>query len=198
MSVLRAFIAIELPSATQDAIRTQTASLKQALGQRVRWVPVGNIHLTLKFLGDIHTSHVEFINQMLAREAAAHAGFEVRISGLGAFPNLKRPRILWVGLQAPAALGALQRAIEAGAGRLGYEKEERPFSPHLTLGRVRTNLPLADSETIRHALEGRQLGFIPAIPVGSVHLFQSDLQPAGSVYTRLATFELAQAGAPAR
>src|SRR5687767_11028525 len=144
MNVPRAFIAIELSAPTRESIQKQTARLQQALGEDlVRWIPSHNIHLTLKFLGDVAATHVDFLKQMLAREADPHAGFELQLRGLGSFPNSKRPRILWLGLHASAALLALQQDIEAGAVRLGYEKEDRAFSPHLTLGRVRQNLPPA-------------------------------------------------------
>lgn len=195
MSLLRAFIAIELPAPTREAIRRETAALKGALGKDlVRWVPPENLHLTLKFLGEIPPVHVEFVGQMLAREAAAFAPFEMQVAGLGAFPNAKRPRVIWVGLGAPAPLGSLQRAVEAGVRRLGYEDEGRPFSPHLTLGRVRQNLPAAGLEGIRRALESAQLGAIPAARVEAVHLFESALEPGGSVYTKLSTASLMPPG----
>ena len=90
------------------------------------------MHLTLKFLGDTAASHVEFLKQMLAREADSHPQFDMQIGGLGSYPTSRRPRVLWAGLHAPAELIALQKSIEAGTTRLGYEQEEHAFSPHLT------------------------------------------------------------------
>lgn len=186
MSLLRAFIAIELPAHVCDAIQKQTARLRQSLGDDlIRWVPTRNMHLTLKFLGDTSTSYLDFLKQLLAREADSHPQFDLQLGGLGSFPTRRNPRLLWIGIHAPADLASLQRNIEMGASRLGYEQEERPFSPHLTIGRVRQNTSPLDSQKVRAALETIQLGNIPIARVDSIHLFKSDLQPGGSIYTKL-------------
>jgi RNA 2',3'-cyclic 3'-phosphodiesterase len=186
MSVLRVFIAIELPNQVCDAIQKQTVRLRQTLGQDlIRWVPTQNMHLTLKFLGDTTSSYLDFIKQLLTHEANSHSQFDLQLGGLGAFPTLRRPRLLWIGIHAPADLVSLQRGIEAGATRLGYEQEERPFSPHLTIGRVRQNINPPALQKIRGVLDTTQLGNIGIAGVDSIHLFQSDLQPGGSIYTKL-------------
>ena len=186
MSLLRAFIAIELPKHIQDAVEKQTARLRQTLGKDViRWVPTQNMHLTLKFLGDIATSHVEFLKQLLAREAESHPQFDMQIGGLGSYPTSRRPRVLWAGLHAPADLISLQKSIEAGTTRLGYEQEEHAFSPHLTLGRVRQTTSPAEIQKVRSALDTIQLGNIGTARVDSIHLFKSDRQRSGSIYTKL-------------
>jgi 2'-5' RNA ligase len=186
MTLLRVFIAIELPQTTQDAIEKQTARLRLAVGNDIiRWVPTPNMHLTLKFIGDIAASHVEFLKQLLIQEAATHPQFDMQIGGLGSFPSSRMPRILWVGLHAPASLEALYKGIEAGTSRLGYKKEERAFSPHLTLGRARQNVNPAELTKVRAALDTIQLGNIGTARVDSVHLFKSELQSGGSVYTKL-------------
>ena len=186
MSLLRAFIAIEIPRHLQDAIEKQTARLHQTLGNEiVRWVPTQNMHLTLKFLGDVAASHVDFLKQLLAREADSHSQFDIQISGLGSYPTSRRPRVLWAGLQAPAGLLSLQKSVEAGTTRLGYEQEEHPFSPHLTLGRVRQTTSPAEMQKVRAALDTIQLGNIGTARVDSIHLFKSDRQPSGSIYTKL-------------
>jgi 2'-5' RNA ligase len=186
MGLLRAFIAIELPQHTQDAIERQTTRLRQTLGNElIRWTPARNMHLTLKFLGDIAASHMEFLKQMLAREADSHPQFDLQIGGLGSYPNSRRPHVLWVGIHAPAELASLQKSIESSASRLGYEQEERAFSPHLTIGRVRQNADPAELPKIRAALDSIQLGNIGIARVDSIHLIRSDLQPSGSIYTKL-------------
>jgi 2'-5' RNA ligase len=186
MSLVRIFIAIELSEPVCDAIQKQTARLRQSLGNElIRWVPTHNMHLTLKFLGDTTTSHLEFLKQMLAREANSHPQFNLQLGGLGAFPNSKRPRLLWIGIHAPADLVSLQKSIESGTSRLGYEQEERAFSPHLSIGRVRQNISPPEQQKIRLALETIQLGNIGTARVDCVHLFKSDLQPGGSIYTKL-------------
>jgi len=186
MNQFRAFIAIDLPLQIQESIEKQTARLYQSLGDDlVRWVPTKNIHLTLKFLGDVAASHVEFIKQNLAQIADSQAPFDLQIGGIGSFPTSKRPRVLWIGIHAPAALASLQRNIEAGATRLGYEKEERPFSPHLTLGRVRQAVDSKSLQKISETVAQTQLGNIGTARVDSVHLYKSDLNSNGSVYTKL-------------
>ena len=186
MSLVRVFIAIELSEPVCDAIQKQTARLRQTLGNElIRWVPTQNMHLTLKFLGDTTTSHLEFLKQMLAREANSHPQFNLQLGGLGAFPNSKRPRLLWIGINAPADLVSLQKSIESGTSRLGYEQEERAFSPHLSIGRVRQNIGPPEQQKIRTALDTIQLGNIGIARVDSVHLYRSDLQPSGSIYTKL-------------
>jgi 2'-5' RNA ligase len=185
MSMLRAFIAVEIPAEIQQKIHRETSNLRKGIDSLVRWVPPQNMHLTLKFLGDVSPNSLEFIRQMLRTEAENVPCFDLHLAGLGAFPNLKRPRVLYVGIQAPAALDTLARGIESASRRLGYEAEERPFSAHLTLGRVRQNVNATEQQQIRRAIEGTQVDLLGTARVDSVHLFKSDLNPGGSVYTRL-------------
>jgi 2'-5' RNA ligase len=186
MSSLRVFIAIELSVHVCDAIQKQTARLRQILGNEViRWVPAQNMHLTLKFIGETSTSHLDFLKQLIAREANVHQQFNLQLGGLGSFPNLRKPHLLWIGVHAPAELASLQKSIEAGTTRLGYEQEERAFSPHLSIGRVRQNISQPELQKIRTTLDTIQLGNIGIARVDSVHLFKSDLQPSGSIYTKL-------------
>lgn len=186
MSLLRAFIAIELPANILDAIEKRTAPLRQALGDNsIRWVPAQNMHLTLKFLGDIATSHVDFLRQFLTREANSHKQFDLQLGGLGAFPTSRQPRLLWIGIHAPSDLVSIQKSIEAGSSRLGYEPNERPFSPHLTIGRARQSISQTELQKIRSTLESIQLGNIGTAKIDSIHLIKSDLQPTGSIYTKL-------------
>jgi 2'-5' RNA ligase len=186
MGHLRAFLASEVPTSFQDAIQAATTGLRKTLGDDlIRWVPVHNVHLTLIFLGDISSSSLDLIKQMMTVEAAQVRAFEIQIEGLGSYPNPRRPRVLWVGLNAPLALTYLQHALEAAAARLGYAPEDRGFSPHLTIGRVRQNVSPADQQKVRDALECTKVGNLGTVCVNGVHLFKSDLQPTGSLYTKL-------------
>ena len=185
MSMLRAFIAVEIPAEIQQNVYRQTVAFRRGIESLVRWVPAHNMHLTLKFLGDVSPNNVEFLVQMLRNEAALVPAFDIHLAGLGSFPNLRRPRVIYVGIQAPAALDALQRGIEAAARRLGYESEERPFSAHLTLGRLRQNATAVEQQQIRRALESTQVDVFGTARVDSLHLYKSDLNPGGSIYTRL-------------
>jgi 2'-5' RNA ligase len=109
----------------------------------------------------------------------------MRIRTLGSFPSLRRARILWVGIQAAAEMEALFRGIESACARLGYESEARPFSPHLTIGRVRQDASASDGQKIRRALEAATIDSLGAVRVDSVHLFKSNLKRDGAVYTKL-------------
>ena len=186
MSLLRAFIAVEIPSGIHQAIENKTASIQAALNPSlVRWVPSSNVHLTLKFLGDVSPTNVELLSQMLSVEVSQHQTFEMTFEGLGAFPNPKRPRVIWIGIQAPAGLEALQHGIEAATATLGYPVEKRPFSPHLTIGRIKQKVSSTGMQKIRAALEETQVGSLGSTRVSAIHLFKSDLKPSGAVYTRL-------------
>lgn len=191
MNQIRVFIAVDLPPAIQESVEKQTAHLRRTLGDDlIRWVPAQNMHLTLKFIGNIAASHLDFLKQMLTQSVNSQRQFDLQVGGIGSFPNLKRPRVLWVGIHAPADLTSLQKNVEAGAVRLGYEKEERAFSPHLTLGRVRQNVSAADLQRIRSALENTQIGRIGTATIEAVHLYKSDLHADGSIYTKLLSVPL--------
>lgn len=194
MGLLRAFLAAELPPQLQDAIQTATASLRRTLaGDLVRWVPAQNIHLTLKFLGDVSPTSLELIQHMLQIEAGKHQPFDATVEGFGCYPNARRPRILWVGLQAPASLTSLYHDLNAAAARLGYPSEDRDFSPHLTIARVRQNATPTELQRIRVEAEHTQVGHLGTTRVEAIHLFKSELLPTGSVYTKLFTAQLGTA-----
>lgn len=189
MSLLRTFIAVDIPSPLQHSIQQKTASLRQALGTSlVRWVAVENLHLTLKFLGDVSSASIDMLAPMLRAEADLIHVFDMQVSGLGTFPGLKRPRVLFIGIQAPAGLEALARGIESACARLGYEadaKGKRDFSPHLTIGRVRQDLPPESQQKIRAVLAATAIDSLGTARVDSVHLYKSELKPTGSAYTKL-------------
>jgi 2'-5' RNA ligase len=189
--MLRSFIAIETPVEIQNAIAQTAAPLKNLLPKSlVRWVPPQNAHLTLKFLGDISPANLERLAEVLKAEAASHDVFSISIGGLGAFPNQRRARVIWMGLEAPPALAALQHGVEAAAAKLGYPLEERPFSPHLTIGRVAQTASVSDLQLIRSALESTKVGILGTIRVQAIHIFKSLLQPGGPVYTVLYTLSM--------
>ena len=140
MSVIRAFIAISLSSEIHQKLDEVIYGLKNRLPKApIRWVPANNIHLTLKFLGDVSVSNLEILTKMIQAEVSRHEPFEISVGELGVFPSAHRPRVIWVGIEAPQELYSLHHGIETEMHRLGYAAEERPFSPHLTLGRVSRN-----------------------------------------------------------
>ncbi len=192
MTVIRAFIAIELPAEIQQRLDQISAQLKQRLDSLpVRWVPGHNMHLTLKFLGDVSVANVGILDEVLQSEAASFRSFEISVGGIGAFPNSQRPRVIWVGIEAPPDLTTLQANLENRLARLGYSREERPFSPHLTLGRVSRSASSGDVRQIGEAVQACRVGFLGAACVQEIHLYKSDLKPGGSVYTCLFSANLA-------
>jgi 2'-5' RNA ligase len=194
MTVLRTFIACEIPADLQDTIQKAIEPLRRILGTAlVRWVPAHNVHLTLKFLGDVATPSLDMIQRTLAAEASGFEAFEGSVEGFGAFPNVHRPSVLWIGFKAPPALGLLQRELDAATERLGYKGDERGFSPHLTIGRVRATGRASDMQTVRDEVGQLQIGSLGTVHIDAVHLFKSDLQTTGAVYTILYTARFGEA-----
>jgi len=186
MSVIRAFIAIDLSPEIQNQLDVVLKNYKDQLVKvPIRWVAVNNIHLTLKFLGDVSLANLPLLTDMLATEVSSHHGFEISVGGSGAFPNIRQPRVIWVGVEAPQEIISIQNGIESTTARLGYAREERQFSPHLTLGRISRNATSQDVKAISQCLERIRVGFLGATLVEKIHLYRSDLQPTGAVYTRI-------------
>lgn len=186
MSVFRCFLAVELPMSLQDTVEAAMMELRDRIGaDLVRWVPGRNIHLTLKFLGDTAASSLELIQASIEMAATQFEPFEVAVGGFGTFPSNRKPRVLWVGLAAPQVLASLHREVDLATRRLGYTSEERPFAPHLTVGRIRQNIPGSDVARLRGELERTKLGEIGRWRVDAIHLFRSELLPTGSQYTKL-------------
>lgn len=181
----RLFIGIELPRAYQDGIRPFSADLGRRLNAKIKWTQPGNWHLTLKFLGDTDTERIPFITEALAAIDAPK--FVMRAGGAGVFPNLKRPRVLWLGLAKGAqSCATLAEAIQNALHPLGIERDDRTFRPHLTLGRIKKPgrndwsaiLDAADTHSWQHFTVDR---FI---------LWESVLKPTGAVHIPLEQFLL--------
>jgi 2'-5' RNA ligase len=192
MNIVRAFIAIPLLVEIQKHLDEVSGQLRNRLGEEViRWVRPKNIHLTLKFLGDVQGVDIEPIKQILDDAAAQLDPFEFEVGGLGAFPSNQRARVIWIGIQAPAQLMELQKSIDLKTAALGYASEERDFSPHLTLGRVRKSTSVSKSSTaedirrIGQVLQEEKVNKLGTNRVEAVYLYKSDLQSGGSVYTVL-------------
>lgn len=194
MEAIRAFIAIELPEELRRQLSAVGQQIQAQAGETarraVRWVPAVNMHLTLKFLGEVSQANLNVLSGMLEAEAARHAPFKFTVGGLGAFPNPRRPRVVWVGSEVPPDLPQIQHAIDLETQRLGYPGEDRPYSPHLTLGRVNQNAQPDAVAQLARALSEVKVGQLGVVTVDAVHLFQSDLRPTGSIYTSLYRFPL--------
>jgi 2'-5' RNA ligase len=186
MSVIRAFIAIDLSTDIQHRLDDVLQNYKSQLANiPIRWVAGTNIHLTLKFLGDVSLSNLNILTDMLQSEISTHHQFDISVGGSGAFPNIRQPRVIWIGVEAPPELTAIQNGIETTTARLGYSREERAFSPHLTLGRVSRNATSQNVKAISKVIEVTRIGFLGATCVERVYLYRSDLQSTGAVYTQI-------------
>jgi len=186
MPVYRSFIAMELPEKIQLPLDKISRNLQNKLRiLPIKWVPVNSIHITVKFLGDISAANLIILTDILASEASRHPAFTLSVGGLGAFPNIRRPRVIWVGIQASEDLNALQKGIEAGVNELGYPPEDRPFSPHLTLARVSNNATPEMVKQIGSTLVDYQVENLGSFSLTSIHVFRSELNPSGAIYTRL-------------
>lgn len=181
--MLRAFVAVELPGPVRAALQEIQAGLKR-IGIRARWVAPEKIHLTLKFLGSIPAGHVESIGRALTAAVRAHAPVSLNAIGLGVFPGLRRPRVVWVGIADRSdALGGLQRVVDARLSALGFPAEAARFRGHLTIGRFAAGgSPGPVAEALKQCA-GQSAG---TFEVREVVLFRSDLRPEGPLYTALA------------
>ena len=159
MAVIRAFIAIDLPPEVLQCLDDVSQQLREKLiGAPVRWVPVENIHLTLKFLGDVSGSNIDILTDLLQSIVSNVKQFELSVGGLGAYPKPHRPRVIWVGVEAPPDLMIAQRSVESEMSRLGYARERRPFNPHLTLGRVSRHSTNQDVRNIADVIKSNNVG----------------------------------------
>ena len=192
---LRLFIAVELTPEVHLALAQLQDSLKRQLPPNiVRWTKPDGIHLTLKFLGDTPHDKVQPVVQGMTIAAAGFAPFEFQVAGFGCFPNPRKANVLWVGVpEMPKALVGLQRAVDLRMHTLGYEKETRPFSPHLTLGRVNKTISPGERQQLAEVIAKTQVAQLGTVPVHEVILFESDLLPGGAVYSALARVPLAAA-----
>ncbi len=183
---MRSFIAIDLSSPVRESLAKLQTELKKC-GADVRWVKPENIHLTLKFLGNIGEQTIDGIVKMVERCCKGLNIFDIEVSGVGVFPHVRAPRVLWAGISGDGALEELQRKIEDGAASLGFERENRRFAPHLTLGRFRSS---AGKRTLTDKIEQYKDNKFGPVTVDSVMIMRSDLGPGGAKYTKVAVVPL--------
>lgn len=183
---MRAFIAIEISDELKGILERVESHLKYA-GADVKWANPDSVHLTLKFLGDITEKQTEEISCALDGIATSSMAFDVTLKDIGAFPKIEHPRVIWVGLDKGAAQSIqIASQVEDALSKIGFAKEERAFSPHLTIGRVRSshNIDKLIEKMPGAASDIKSSGEI-VHRVASIALFQSTLTPHGSIYTKL-------------
>ena len=187
LATMRTFVAIEIPETLKPNLERSMEVLRSDLPEGlIRWVRPKSMHLTLRFLGEIEKDRVHSIQEVLDEVAVRFSSFALEITGFGCFPNIKRPRIVWVGFEpAGGDLLRLQSDLANRLAKIGFEAERRDYHPHLTLGRVRNGLSKTDLELIAAWVQGAQIGKVGRFEVDAVSLIRSDLQPDGAVYTNL-------------
>lgn len=191
--MIRSFIAIDLP---QD-IREKLAAIQEQLSQSqagVRWVKPGSIHLTLKFLGNIHPAQVEDIALAVAQEVRDEPPITLGAAGLGAFPSRRKPRVIWIGMEGEVQrLTRIQARVENALEPLGFGREKRPFRPHLTIGRVKDRRRL---QALIDAMATLDMEPFNSFDADEIILYKSDLRPTGAIYTKLHRMPLAASASP--
>jgi RNA 2',3'-cyclic 3'-phosphodiesterase len=188
---VRLFIALNLPEEEKSRLHEATAALR-ADAAGIRWIPSGSIHLTLKFLGEVAETRVNALAARLGDCAAGHVPFTLALGGVGGFPALGRARVWWIGIAPSEPLLRLQAEVENALEAEGFEREARPFSPHLTIGRLpRGGRPVAAARAQEHAAAVRYDG---SWRVDSLDLMRSHLRRSGAVYEPVVRLSLS--GAP--
>jgi len=183
---VRLFVAIEIPEEVRAAF---AALLKEFRGiaPQVKWVRAENLHVTLKFVGETEQAKLGAVENALSA-IRSEQPVKLEFRGLGFFPNEKRPRVFWVGMEASANLKSLAADIDHTAHRLGFSLEERPFTPHLTLARFQ---PPGIAPKLREAIQARNRQSFGALTTREFHLIESKLKPSGAEYTTVQTVRFA-------
>ncbi len=186
---MRLFVALEIPSDVRENLAALLKSLR-AVSPQTRWARPENLHVTLKFIGEMPETKLAGIRNALAG-VRSDQSVALDFRGLGFFPNEKHPRVFWAGIEASPNLKTLAAEIDGATEKLGIPREQRPFSPHLTLARFE---PARLQETLRASIQenvGREFG---SLRTGQFHLIESKLKPSGAEYTTVESFPFAAAG----
>ena len=184
---MRLFLAINLTPQVRREVAAATAALRQAAPQ-ASWVDEPLLHLTLKFLGEQSDDRLDEIQAAAARVAGRHRELVMTLGGIGAFPNFRRARVVWMGIQQEPRLELLHHDVEVACETLGFDVEGRPYRPHLTLARVKHPLPEERLRTLARA--AKPIDFQTDFIVHSIDLMRSDLTSSGPAYTTLVSAAL--------
>lgn len=184
--MVRSFIALELSPELRENLRELIEDLKRGAkftGARPNWVRPESIHLTLKFLGNIGEEMIEPIGNSIKEIAAGTDPFTLRALGLGVFPHERRPRVFWCGLsKGEKQIISVQRKVDAAMLDFGFEKEKRPFHPHLTLARMKS---MKGADALMKMLRNHKNRRVGECPIDKLVLYKSQLHPQGAIYTKL-------------
>jgi 2'-5' RNA ligase len=180
--IIRTFIAIELPEKIIYTIGKVQKEIK-SYGLKIRWVRPENIHLTLKFLGDIKKTDTEKVARAVSESVTGYPPISLAVKGIGVFPGIKRPRVIWLGVSNQLdTLTVLQKTLDEKLEEIGFPKEKRPFRGHLTLGRIKSKIdPKTLNTVLKEFIQFESERFF----ADRIILYKSELKPKGAVYTKL-------------
>lgn len=184
---MRLFLALELGPRERRAIYQATAPMREA-APNASWVREANLHLSIKFFGEQPDAAPATLANALGSVGAKHYALDLRFGGLGAFPNLRAPRVVWMGVQHDPRLELMHHDIEEACAANGFALDARTFRPHITLARVRDGMPIRDARAL--AVAARAVGYKGMHQVGEISLMESVLAPGGSRYTKVASIPL--------
>jgi 2'-5' RNA ligase len=176
---MRLFIALN-PSAEERARLAAASSDLREAGFPVRWLPADNVHLTLKFLGEVPEEGARAVSAAVDGGIGGIDPFDMQVGGFGAFPSARRPSVVWAGIAPSEALSELQGKVEKALEALGFPREDRPFKPHLTIGRSQKRARPSEFRGLEEALAG--IRYEDSFRVGSVEVMWSRLMPSGAIY----------------
>ena len=184
---MRLFVAINLPEVDKRRLCEAVGTLATH-DLPVRWVEPDSLHITLKFLGEVAEANVPAVRAALQQAVAGLRHFDVVLEGLDAFPSLSRPNIFWVGASNPAALAQLQQSVESQLEQVGFPREDRPFRPHITIGRVKSRASIRDRALMDRMVS--QFRYNTQFQVRSADLMRSHVSSRGARYEVVARMDL--------
>ena len=185
---IRSFLAFELPVEIKKTVARVSKEVRHS-GLDARWVKADNIHLTVIFLGNIRTEDIESIDEEVRNVCPGYGAFDIALKGMGCFPNRRRPRVLWLGLDGDMVrMSHFRNDLQKSLKTFGIKEEKRPFRPHLTLGRFRSRRKMGSK--LEEVLLAHGALETPSESLSELFLFKSDLKPGGAVYTKLESWPL--------
>ena len=191
MEQVRCFIAVELPDELKKGLTQLQSRLKLGEQPWVKWVDPYSIHLTLKFLGSVAVDRIDEITRAIEEAARGMPPFYLEVKELGVFPNLRRVQVAWVGIRGEVdKLGQLQQRIESNLARLDFAPESRPFTPHLTLARLRDQASPAERQSFGQLIVSTRFETAYTIEVDAISLMRSQLTREGAIYSRISSIGL--------
>ena len=182
---IRAFFAIELPISTLHQIESEICGLKKSIPNKIKWVNVRSMHITLKFIGEFELKHKKLIKKDLQKNIYGLGEIEISFKKIRAFPNLRNPRVVWMGINSPSQLLRLACTVDFIARNYGYPREKRDFSPHLTIGRIRKAIPKKEREIIGQSIGNYRNTEVDPCTIDKLSFIKSILTPKGPIYSTL-------------